>query len=158
MSYDIYLNDPVTGETIELDAPHQMTGGTYAIGGTTEAHLNVTYNYAELLYEHLDNEKGIRWLYGQPAADTIPRLEASELDIAALPDQDKPTQNTLDQYAKYVEICDKHEAEGLMTDITRQGPPDPDSYWCSTPANVRRALKQIIALAKMRPDGVWAGD
>ena len=37
MSYDISLTDPVTGETLELDTPHHMRGGTYAVGGTTEA-------------------------------------------------------------------------------------------------------------------------
>lgn len=35
MSYDIRLIDPVTKETINFDTPHQMTGGTYAVGGTT---------------------------------------------------------------------------------------------------------------------------
>ena len=42
MSYDITLNDPVTGEVIEFDYPHQIRGGTYAMGGTTEAWINVT--------------------------------------------------------------------------------------------------------------------
>ena len=42
MSYDISLADPVTGETLELDAPHHMRGGTYEVGGSTRAHLNVT--------------------------------------------------------------------------------------------------------------------
>ncbi len=32
MSYDISLVDPVTKETLELDAPHQIRGGTYALG------------------------------------------------------------------------------------------------------------------------------
>lgn len=50
MSYDISLTDPVTGETLELDTPHHMRGGTYAVGGTTEAHLNVTWNYAKHYY------------------------------------------------------------------------------------------------------------
>lgn len=27
MGYDITLNDPVTKETIEFDAPHQIQGG-----------------------------------------------------------------------------------------------------------------------------------
>ncbi len=45
MSYDIELVDPVTKEPVELDEPHHMRGGTYAIGGTPHAHLNVTYNY-----------------------------------------------------------------------------------------------------------------
>ncbi len=36
-----YLNDPVTGEVLQLDSAHQMTGGTYALGGTMECWLNV---------------------------------------------------------------------------------------------------------------------
>lgn len=44
MSYDIRLCDPVTHETLEVDSPHLMAGGTYALGGTTELWLNVTYN------------------------------------------------------------------------------------------------------------------
>ena len=47
MSYDIALNDPVTGDIIELSEPHFMQGGTYAVGGTTEFWLNITYNYGK---------------------------------------------------------------------------------------------------------------
>ena len=45
MSYDIYLTDPVTHEPLKLEAAHHMRGGTYAMSGTTEAWLNITYNY-----------------------------------------------------------------------------------------------------------------
>ena len=45
MSYDIHLNDPVTKQTIELENPHFMRGDTYAIDGTKELSLNITYNY-----------------------------------------------------------------------------------------------------------------
>ena len=34
---------------------------------------------------------------------------------------------------------------------------DPD-YWKSTEGNAKRSLCQLLALARMRPDGVWAGD
>ena len=34
---------------------------------------------------------------------------------------------------------------------------DPD-YWKSTPGNAKRALLQLIEIAKMRPDGIWDGD
>ena len=55
MSYDIYLKEKSTGETIELPVKHVMTGGTYCadydelsgvftVRATTEAWLNVTYN------------------------------------------------------------------------------------------------------------------
>ena len=46
MSYDIYLKDTVSGETLQTDQPHQMRGGQYAMGGTREMWLSVTYNYA----------------------------------------------------------------------------------------------------------------
>lgn len=73
MSYDIHLNDPITGNPIKLDTPHQMRGGTYAIGGTPEASLNVTYNYAPHYYR-LIGEKGIRTIYGMTGAESIPIL------------------------------------------------------------------------------------
>jgi len=138
MSYDIDLNDPVTGKTIQLDEKHHMRGGTYAMGGTTDASLNVTYNYGAHLYRvfpvrpfHNDQEwerygrpdstgqGGIRSIYGTTGAESIPILQAA-----------------IDQ---------------LGNDV------DPD-YWEPSEGNVKRALVQLKTLATMRPDGVWAGD
>lgn len=31
-------------------------------------------------------------------------------------------------------------------------------YWKATEGNAKRALKQCLALARLRPDGVWQGD
>ena len=118
MSYDIDLLDPVTKKTIKLDCKHQMKGGTYAQGGTEYACLNVTYNYSRFFYD-LFGDKGIRFLYGKTAAETIPHLK---------------------------------EASELLND-------DVDSdYWKATEGNVKRALLQLLALAELRPDGVWSGD
>ena len=33
-----------------------------------------------------------------------------------------------------------------------------DNYWESTEGNTKRALLQCLALARLRPDGVWDGD
>lgn len=117
MSYDIHLSDPATGETMELDAPHDMRGGTYCVGGTTEAWINITYNYGPHLHRVLDG--GIRGLYGKTGAESIPLLKSA---IAQLGD-----------------------------DV------DPD-YWKSTEGNTKAALTKVLALAQMRPDGVWGGD
>lgn len=118
MSYDIGLNDPVTGERIELDEPHQIRGGTYAVGGTREAWVNITYNYAPHFYA-LFGKGGIRFLYGKTAAETLPALmEGAEL---------------------------------LGDDVD-------DDYWKPTEGNAKRAILQLIALARLRPDGVWQGD
>lgn len=73
MSYDIDLNCPVTNKVIELDFKHNMKGGTYAVGGTNEASLNVTYNYAPIFYK-LFHENGIRVLYGMSGAESISLL------------------------------------------------------------------------------------
>lgn len=118
MSYDIYLKDPVTRDVIEVDTPHQMAGGTYALGGTKELWLNVTYNYANHFYNTM-GEKGIRTIYGMSGAESIPILE-----------------NAINQ---------------LGDDV------DPD-YWKSTEGNAKRALLQLLAMAKIRPDGIWDGD
>ena len=118
MSYDINLCDPVTRDVLLLDDPHDMRGGTYAVGGTREAHLNVTYNYAEH-YKRVLGEKGIRTIYGMTGAESIPLLEAA--------------------------------ASRLADDAT-------GNYWDATDGNAKRALLQLVALAKLRPDGVWDGD
>ena len=76
MSYDINLTDPVTHEVIELSEPHFMRGGTYAVGGTTDMWLNVTYNYAKFYYrDDVLGEDGIRTIYGMTGAESIPVLE-----------------------------------------------------------------------------------
>lgn len=120
MSYDISLCDPVTKEVLLLDSPHQMRGGTYALSGTQEMWLNVTYNYSKFYYrDDVFGEKGIRTIYGMTGAESIPVLQKA---IAA-----------------------------LGNDV------DPD-YWKATEGNAKRPLCQLLALAQMRPDGIWNGD
>lgn len=74
MSYDIYLLDPVTKETIEFDNIHDIKGGTYKMGGNTEAWLNITYNYGKHYYR-VFGEGGIRTIYGMTGAESIPLLK-----------------------------------------------------------------------------------
>lgn len=77
MSYDIYLVHPVTKERLEADSPHQIRGGTYALGGTTELHLNVTYNYWKAFRKAFNNEEGIRSIYGMTGAESLPVLASA---------------------------------------------------------------------------------
>lgn len=83
MSYDIDLSDPVTGATIKFENKHHMTGGTYAVGGTNYASLNVTYNYAPHYYRVFVGGKGIRTIYGLTGTESIPLLDTA---IAQLSD------------------------------------------------------------------------
>lgn len=117
MSYDLYLNDRVTGETLVTDAPHQMRGGTYQIGGSTELWLNVTYNYTPFYKrEEVFGEHGLEALDGLTGAESIPLLERG---IRALGDN-----------------------------VSKD-------YWEATEGNAKRALYQLLAMAQMRPDGIW---
>lgn len=117
MSYDIKLQDAVTGEVLDLDSVHHMRGGTYEIGGTTKAELNITYNYGK--HYRVLGEQGVREIYGTTGAESIPML--------------------------------KNAIDVLGDDVH-------DNYWEPTEGNAKRALVQLLALAQMRPDGVWAGD
>lgn len=140
MSYDISLTDPKSGETIQLDELHDIKGGTYALGGTREAWLNITWNYGEHFYRvfaprpatdfdrrtwmgpHRQDEdivEGIRVIYGLTGEESIPILRAAR--------------------------------EQLGSDAT-------DDYWEATEGNAARALQGLIDLALMAPHGVWKGD
>ena len=61
MSYDIHLNDPVTKQTIELENPHFMRGGTYVdkrsviSGDVFEKLSDVEASYKALLLVLKDN-------------------------------------------------------------------------------------------------------
>lgn len=140
MSYDIYLTDPVTRNPIELEEAHYMHGGTYALNGTTEAWLNITYNYANWYYRPEvfapteDESKGIRSIYGLTGAESIPTL--------------KRAINALESITEDISDEDRRECE-------EQGCTD---YWMPTRANAIRPLYQLLALAQMRPDGIWEGD
>ncbi len=118
MSYDIELQDPITKAALVLDFPHQMKGGTYALGGTNIAELNITYNYSEH-YRRVIGKHGIREIYGLSGAESIPILTQAI--------------NELDD------------------DVS-------SDYWEPTEGNAKKALIHILALAQIRPDGIWTGN
>ena len=90
MSYDISLKDPVTGETLELASEHMVRGGTYAVGGTRELWLNITYNYGRWYRrEKAFGKDGIRAIYGLTGAESIPVLQRAIDALTAL-EEDLP--------------------------------------------------------------------
>ena len=140
MSYDISLRDPVTKEIVHFDSPHQMTGGAFAVGGTTEAWLNITYNYAKwyridgVFLDKGEDHNGIRSIYGLSGAESIPILQHA---IQAL------------------ESMDKNITEEEIKDFENRGV---TGYWIPTRENAIKPLYQLLAMAKMRPDAIWDGD
>lgn len=119
MSYDISLCDPITKEVLHLEEPHDMKGGTYALGGTTEMWLNVTYNYVHIFRKVIDRDKGIRFIYGTTGEESMAILEKAISQLADDVDED---------------------------------------YWKPTEGNAKDALKKLLILAQIRPDGIWMGD
>lgn len=87
MSYDLYLVDPVTRHVIEFEEPIGIHGGTYQLGGTTTAWLNITYNYSPYFYSFM-GEGGIRRLYGMSGRDSITLLDAAIDRMTGEPDSD----------------------------------------------------------------------
>lgn len=140
MSYDIQLVDPVTKTTLQLDVPHHLRGGIYAMNGTTEMWLNITYNYSRWYYkegvfpDRGEGLTGIRSLYGLTGAESMPVLQTAIAVLSAM------NEDLTDEERKE---CISHGASG---------------YWLPTRENAIRPLYQLLALAHMRPDGVWEGD
>lgn len=66
MSWDIYLESK-DGEALEV--PHFEEGGTRVLGGSNDAHLNVTYNYSTVT--KLVNFHFCGSLDGKRAAGTV---------------------------------------------------------------------------------------
>lgn len=185
MSYDIMLKDPVTRETIEINEPHFMRGGTYQVGGSTELWLNVTYNYGHYYYEATEgdprfaNEQrgkdgpeiryGIRGIYGKTGLESIPMLEDMIAKIEAAYKKDGEWITTKRTKYRCLDM-DGNEIEDPIYAILHGIPhrdeeyevwinegPNED-YWEATAANAIKPLHQLIAFAKMRPDGIWEGD
>lgn len=140
MSYDISLCDPVTHETLHAKEMHNIWGGTCVVGGTTEMWLNITYNYADWYYRPgvfartEKDSKGIRTIYGMTGAQSIPVLKKAIAKLESLKD---------DISAEERRKCEEQGATG---------------YWMPTRENAIRPLYQLLALAQMRPDGIWEGD
>lgn len=178
MSYDIYLKDPVTGETAEV-LGHLMRGGTYVADYhpesrtftpalNTEAHLNITYNYGSYYYE-VYKEKGIRSIYGMSGFDSIPVLEKI---ISFLEKKYKKNgkwittrrSRTIFYDANGNEIEDLFAIMHKITPVRKEevefdiSEGETSDYWQPTAANAMRPLYQLLALAKMRPDCIWDGD
>ena len=180
MSFDISLKDPVTKETLELPIEHIMTGGTYKVNYNaetntftpkplSEAWLNVTYNYSP--YYHESYENGIRDLDGISGLDSIIMLENMINIIETKYKKDgnwittqrekfrsisKKTGTVVDSSEYFDAIVHGRGNEYInekYIDDVYEGPSY--DYWEATAANAIKPLKQLITMAKLRPDGVW---
>ena len=82
MSWWVSLNGP-DGEPLQVD--HFSEGGTFTLGGSSEAHVNITYNYSSLF---IKAGICIREFTGLNGSHTIPLLEEALKKLDGEPDED----------------------------------------------------------------------
>lgn len=83
MSWDLMLIDPLSKDPVDVDAFTE--GGTFPIGGTDKAVLNITYNYGKLF--------DFKYLNGKQAKDMIELLTYFAVNLGIEKDRDywRPT-------------------------------------------------------------------
>jgi hypothetical protein len=99
MSLDVILLEK--GEVAKIEphfeggtvCDHTLTSEGELCFGNDKAELNITFNYCRFYYKWLDKEKGIYWLDGKKAKETIERLETAVVLLGTERDDDywKPT-------------------------------------------------------------------
>ena len=207
MSYDFNLRDPVTRKVLKVpghlmhggNIPCQMIDGVLVPIASTEAYINITYNYSEYYYEALDEEEatengwgvmgGARSICGLTGAQAIPVLE---LMIRRIEERYRNPDGTWKE--KHVEkvICtDTETGQDVPPNIVgleisaalHDGGPDEtealaridgkydivkesyvisegstSDYWEATAANAILGLDRLLAMSRLRPDGIWTED
>lgn len=104
MSFDCNFN-------CELAEPHNLVGGMYAVGGTTEAWLNITYNYSPFFYAFLDEDEGLGALQGKAAKEVVDILEVTLSKMSGRPSENywEATEGNakaaLEKLYKLAELC-----------------------------------------------------
>lgn len=114
MGYDCYLVDK-NKKVITLDEIFDRSGGIYAIGGSKEAWLYITYNYSPIFQKVLGFS--LSDLDGKCVKDTLEDLENA---IGLLSEDDK-TDNYWDST--------EYNVKKALQDLIYLGKHDPDAFW-----------------------------
>lgn len=164
MSYDIELTLP-DGELAQV--PRHAEGGTYVMGGRTEARLNITYNYAPYYYAHVYRGQGIRWLYGQTGAAVALSLVCAinairadaDLEAGELARIETIRQEALAEPFHPEPPADPHDLfASLRYALHQQRLDGPTGYWSPTRENAVRPLITLLTWALLHPTATFSGD
>lgn len=190
MSYDISYysketwNKPYEERELIKVIPFEAEGGTVRaelIDGIlvpaiiTECDMNITYNYSNFYYKHIDSKKGIRWIYGKTGTQVKKRLEKTIKELGTKINTSpfwqintdytigaifkKPTlpisKERHEEYRKVTDWDNHPDKEGLVRIGYLK---DGGAYWKSTPGNAGNALMRILTWIAQNPDGVFNGD
>ena len=108
----------------------------HGLGESPEAHLNVAWNYARHYY---------RVFTPAPLRPGVDQYHANE-------------GGTVGGIRSIYGLTGAESIPVLQHAIDQLGDDTHPDYWEPTEGKAKRALTQLLALAKMRPDGVWNGD
>ena len=72
MGWDVYLKNAKTKETVKV--PLHQEGSTFAVNGSEEAKVAMTFTYSAFFYEHIDKDTGLEWLNGKTGLEVAPKL------------------------------------------------------------------------------------
>ena len=137
MSYDIGLKNPVANETASfrqrIFAFVQKLA--YAINGTTELWLNITYGYAPYYYETTKNDE--RFAYNELISDDRHAIVQTKYGIRGI---DGKTGT---------------ESIPMLKDLISR---IEQKYKKQVAANVTEPLYKMLAMAQRRPNGIWDVD
>lgn len=153
MSWDCTLTDAKTGEAINLEQPHYLCGGTYAMFGTTECWLSVTYNYSPF-FRRFYPEDGLRSIDGKTGKEAIPillkiasGLEYSDKSLTAEEIRERMSDDCKDKTdEEVIALWEEKQADVKGT------------YWEATEGNALQAVLNLITMSTWAPDGVWKID
>ena len=84
MGYDVYLINAETKKAVKVTL-HQE-GSTFAVNGSEEAKIAITFNYSEFFYEHIDKEKGLEWLNDKTGLEVAPKLATAICNLGQTAD------------------------------------------------------------------------
>lgn len=166
MSWDCELVNE-KGETLKLEKKHNLKGGTYAVGGTDDCWLNVTYNYGRYIRECPDFPDGLDSLQDKVAVDTVQMFDNA---IEFLNKKYKKNGRWIvrdremvyfknpqtGDLASYFDMRPENLGRWKECKRVEQVSEGQNSnYWLSTAGNVIKALKNLRYLADKKPYGMW---
>ena len=133
------------------------------------AHDEVSCYYADGTTGPIETEYGIRGIYGKTGAESVPMLEDVIKRITEKYQKDGEWIETERTKARWydengMEVKDPFHKILHGEKVTKEeytimvSEGENNDYWEATAVNAIKPLHQLIAMAKMRPDGVWDGD
>ena len=114
--------------------------------------LYTSYNHSWAFYEYLDENEGIRWIYGKQGKDIIKRLEVV---LESLEKLIEPDVISYTQFGGFRQ-CDygvRNEYDGYFG---KDGWDTSDAH--SSIKNAHANAKRLLVEAKKSPLAIWNGD